>query len=360
MRAEQAARTGFRPQLREALQLYEKAFTLDPNFAEAFAADARTAAYVMRNNYDDILAAPVARKRAYEHASRALDINAEASLPFSVLAILQVVDSQHEAALASAERAVAFGPSDADAYAALSLVLTFMGRYADAVSAIETAIRLNPNLPITDRLVAGLAFLLNDNPERAIKEFEQARFEAPNVDDIHAMLTAAYASAGQTDEARIAATEAVRSTPTLSVDVYRILLSHLRSKKDLDRILAAMREGGLPQWPYGFSADSADRLTAEEIRHLAFGKTWQGRLEDGDPALAQIQPNGTFAFRTTTHIATGRAFVSDGLFCEQVEATLLGRPVCGSVYRRKKPEAEDHLDYTYVNALKVFHFSPVE
>ena len=113
LRAEQAARAGFRPQLRQALQLYEKAFALDPTFAEAFAADARTAAYVMRNDYDDVLAAPVARKRAYEHASRALDINAEASLPFSVLAILQVVDSQHEAALASAERAVAFGPSDA-------------------------------------------------------------------------------------------------------------------------------------------------------------------------------------------------------------------------------------------------------
>ena len=73
LRAEQAARTGFRPQLREALRLYEKATALDPTFAEAFAADARTAAFVMRNNYDDVLPGPVARKRAYEHAGRALE-----------------------------------------------------------------------------------------------------------------------------------------------------------------------------------------------------------------------------------------------------------------------------------------------
>ena len=142
LRAEQAARTGFRPQLQAALQLYEKAFTLDPAFAEAFAADAWTAAYVMRNDYDTVLPAPVARKRAYEHASKALSINPQAPLPFSVLAILQVVDHQHEEALASAERAVAFGPSDPDAYMALGLVLTFMGRYDDAVAAIETAARL--------------------------------------------------------------------------------------------------------------------------------------------------------------------------------------------------------------------------
>jgi TolB-like protein/class 3 adenylate cyclase len=37
LRAEQAARTGFRPQLREALRLYEKATALDATFAEAFA-----------------------------------------------------------------------------------------------------------------------------------------------------------------------------------------------------------------------------------------------------------------------------------------------------------------------------------
>jgi tetratricopeptide (TPR) repeat protein len=197
-------------------------------------------------------------------------------------------------------------------------------------------------------------------PERAIKEFERARAEAPNVDDVYAMLAAAYAWVGRTEEARLAAAEAVRLTPNLSVETYRTLLSHFRSKQDLARILAAMREGGLPQWPRGFSADSRDRLTSDEIRNLALGRTWEGRLEDGGPALTQIQPNGTFAFRTTTHIVTGRAFVSDDMFCEQVEATFLGRPLCGFVYRRENASGQDGLDYTYVNPVKVFHFSPVK
>ena len=193
-----------------ALSLYEKATALDPTFAEAFAADARTAAFALRNNHDDVLPAPVARKRAYEHAGRALEIDPEAPLPFAVLAILQVVDGRHEEALASAERAVALGPSDAEAQVALSLVQTFGGHPAEAVAAIETAMRLNPSLPASDRIVAGLAFLLNDKPERAIETLERARAEAPNVDDTYAMLTAAYARAGRMDAAHRAAAEAVR------------------------------------------------------------------------------------------------------------------------------------------------------
>jgi adenylate cyclase len=136
LRGEQAARTGL---LREALQLYTKATTLDPSFADAYAADARTAVDIWRNVFDDILPGPVARKRAYEKAGRALELNPESSRPYTILAGLQVVDGRYEEALASARRGVALGPSDSEAHAALSLVLTFDGRHADAVAAIEIA-----------------------------------------------------------------------------------------------------------------------------------------------------------------------------------------------------------------------------
>ncbi len=48
------------------------------------------------------------------------------------------------------------------------------------------------------------------------------------------------------------------------------------------------------------------------------------------------------------------------MFCERIEALSLGRSVCGPVYRRTDPSGEDDLAYTYVNATKIFHFSPVE
>lgn len=359
-RAERATKTGFRPQLREALRLFEKAMTLDPTFARAFAADAWLAAYVMRNNYDDVLPGPVARKRAYEHASKALQIDPTESLPFSVLAILQVVAGRHEEALNSAERAVLLGPNEAEAHTALSFVLTFSGRHADSVSAIETAIKLNTSLPVGDSILAGLTFLLNDQPERAVAMLESARAKAPGVDDIHVMLAAAYTLAGRSDAARSAATEAVRLSPNVCVELYRVTLAHFNNDNDLARILNALRASGLPEWPYRFTAGSRDRLTVDEIKKLAFGQTWQGRIEGGGPALMQMKPNGDLVFRTISRIATGKARISSDMLCERIEGSSLGRSACGPVYHRATSSGENELAYTYVNASKVFHFSPVE
>ena len=331
LRAEQASRSGFRPRLREALDLYKKAIVLDPEFADAYAADARTAAYAMRSNYDDVIPGPVARKRAYQNAGRALEIASGSPLPFAVLAILQVVDDRHDEALESAKQAVALGPSDAEAHAALSLVLTFIGHHEEAVEAIVSAMRLNPSLPTSDQIVAGLAFLLNDDAERAIEILEDARAEAPNVDDVHAILAAAYASADRFDEARLASNEVLRISPSLSVEQYRIIFAQFRHHDDRVKILDALSASGLPQWPYGFSADPDDKLMGEEISQLALGRTWQGRIEAEGPALAQIQSGGELALRTARHISTGSAFVADDMLCEQIELLSFGFPARSAV-----------------------------
>ena len=355
LRGEQAERTGL---LREALQLYTKATTLDPSFAEAYAADARTAVYVWRLDYDNVLPGPVARRRAYEKAGSALELNPESSRPYAILAILQVVDRRYEEALASAGRAVALGPSDAEAHAALSLVLTFAGRHADAVAAIETAQQFNPSLSTSERLVAGLAFLLHGDYARAIETLKRARAEAPRLIDSHALLAAAYARAGRLSEARDAAAEARRTVPVTSVETWRVLYAHFRNGQDLERVLEAMRDAGLPEWPFDFRGEDRDRLSGADISRLAFGRTWQGQTGAGDPALLQLGRDGKTAFRTPTQIATGTAFVDRDMLCEQSENVLLGRPRCGPVYRRTRDPGKP--EYTYVNAFTLFHFSPVE
>src|SRR5215475_4835764 len=355
LRGGQAERTGRLP---EALQLYAKATTLDPSFADAYAADARTAVYVWRLVYDNVLPGPVARKRAYEKAGRALELNPESSRPYAILAVLQVVDRRYEEALDSAERAVALGPSDSEAHAALSLVLTFAGRHAEAVAAIETAQRLNPSLSTSERLIAGLAFLLHGDYVRAIEILERARAEAPGLIDVPTLLAAAYARAGRLNEARAMAAEATRLVPVTAVETWRVLYAHFRNSQDLERVLDAMRDAGLPQWPFDFRGEERDRLNGEDISRLAFGRTWQGRTEAGESALLQFSRDGKTAFRTPTQIVTGTAFVDGDMLCQQSDNVLLGRPRCGPIYRQKHGANEP--EYTYVNAYFVFHFSPVE
>jgi hypothetical protein len=52
--------------------------------------------------------------------------------------------------------------------------------------------------------------------------------------------------------------------------------------------------------------------------------------------------------------------VEGDLLCEQSESVLFGRVRCGPVYRGALEPGADGPRYTYVNAQKLFHFSPVD
>ena len=213
LRGEQAARTGRASALREALDFYARAVALDPDFAEAFAADARAAVNIWRNNYDTVLQSALARKRAYENAGRALQLNPDLSLPYAMLAILQVVDERYEEAIESAKRAVALGPGDVEAHVALGYVYLVAGQFAEAAAAIDTALKLDPNLSPADRVVAGLVFFFNGENDRAIAILERARADAPGAVNILVALAAAYARAGRISDARAAVAEGIRTPP---------------------------------------------------------------------------------------------------------------------------------------------------
>jgi adenylate cyclase len=212
---------------------------------------------------------------------------------------------------------------------------------------------------MSERQVAGMAFLLHGDYDRAIETLERARPEALRGEvGVSGLLAAAYARAGRLNEAHDVAAEARRRTPVVSIELWCVQYAHFRNDQDLEHLLDAMRDAGLPEWPLNFRGDDRDRLNGEDISRLAFGRTWRGRTEAGESALLQFSRDGKTAFRTPTQIVTGTAFVDGDMLCQQSENVLLGRPRCGPVYRRTHDPGEP--EYTYVNAFTVFHFSPVE
>jgi adenylate cyclase len=357
LRGEQVSRTGRPSALREALHFYAQAVALDPSFAEAFAADARTAVYIWRNNYDYVLQSALARKRAYENAGRALQLNPNLSLPYAMLAILQVVDQRYEEAIESAKRAVVLGPGDVQAHVAIGYVYLFAGKFADAAAAIKAALRLDPNLSPVDRQVAGLVFFFNGDNDRAIATLERAREDAPGVSTILISLAAAYARAGRIADARAAVAQCIRSPDYNSLAAIRVAWAHFRNGKNLTFVLETLREAGLPEWPFNFSADENDRLNGEEIARLVLGNTLQGRIEPGLPTMMQIGQDGKTAFRSSSQFLTETVFVDRDQLCEKSE-NIFGLADCGPVYKRKS--ADGGPSYAYVNSSKVFYFSPVK
>lgn len=357
LRGEQAARSGSRPGLRKAMDFYEKAVALDPAFADAYAADARTAVFAWRLVYDDVLPSPVAKKRAYEMAGRALELNPRASQPYATLAILQCVDGQYNQAIASARKAVALGPSNVDAQIALGFALSAAGQHADGAAAISAAQRIDPNLSTTDRIVAGLVLLLNGDFAGSISTLEGARAGADR-DDILILLAAAYAGADRMEEARAAVSDALRIYLVGNIESYILSISYLRRKEDQETVRGLLRRAGYPKWPYNFQADERDKLRGEEVSRLILGRDLRGKTGGGSPAIMQVGRDGAMVFRSNTLLYSGRAFVKNDDLCTQSESVALNRPHCGPVYRRSM--AGDGLAYTFVNATTVFHFSPRE
>ncbi len=359
LRAEQATRTGRRSRLLEALALFDKAEALDPDFAEAFAADAHATAYVWRSAYDDVLQSALARKRAYEKASRALALDPVLSSPYAVLAVMQVVDRRYEQAVTSAQQAVSLGAADAEAHMALAYVQLFSGNHAEAAAAVETALRHDPNLSAINRYTAGLVFYLQRDYTKAIDNFQRARDGSPGNGDFVTPLAMAYVRAGRLDDARATVTEGLRFLAGRdSLAGWRISNAHFRNEQDLTSIIDALREAGLPEWPFGFKGNEQDRLHGDEIASTVMGKLLRGKTEpSGSPALMQIEPNGKAAFRSATQMITGTVFVNDDMLCEQSE-NAFGRADCGPVY--KPANAPDETSYAYVNSTKVFYFSPVK
>ncbi|MGO6842055.1 tetratricopeptide repeat protein [Rhizobium ruizarguesonis] len=363
LRGEQAARSGKRDGLQQALAFYDKAEALDPAFAEAFAFDARTTVNIWRASFNDIMQSALARKRAYEKASIALKLDPDLSSPYAILGIMQVVDRRYEEAIASAERATALGPGDAAAQIALGYVQLFASNHAEASAAVETALRLDPDLSAIDREIAGLVFLVKGDTARAVETLERVRDDAPEVSEFRIVLAAAYARANRLAEARAAAAEGLQllsGSETFnerSLAAWRIGYAHFRNPEDLRLITDALSQAGLPEWPFGFTADEKDRVKGAALASLVFGHTWQGQLEPGgQPAILQIAEDGSAGFRSMTRMYTARLYVDQDVLCEQSE-NMFGRPDCGPVYIRGD---ESDKFYTYTNSGKVFHFTVAE
>ena len=346
--------------LLRALELYQKALSLDGEFADAYAGHARAALFLWTYSYDRTLPGTVARRKLYESAGRALALNPELPRARAVLAEAQSVDGEHEAAIDSARRAVEFGPSNAEARATLASVLAYAGRPAEAVDAAETALRLDPRPPASVLQTAGLALFLDDQYDRAIEALQQAQDLAAGLSEPLELLATTYALAGRSQRAKDEVEVLLQGIPSLSIQFYRVMYAHHRRSEDLARRLEGLRKAGMPEWPYGYPGRPEQRLDRSHASAVTFGHTWQGQHRSGEPFLVQISEDGTTAYRSPSSLRTGRLALREDRLCDLSDDFLLGRANCGYVYQDPSSVDGTKYEYVYVNAFSFMHFSVVD
>jgi adenylate cyclase len=205
--------------------------------------------------------------------------------------------------------------------------------------------------------IAGFIWFMDRQYERALEAFERARLEMPDNEVLGELLAMSYVKLGRREDAAREMAKVLAVFPPLSINSRRDDFSYYKRSEDLEHVLGALQEAGVPEWPFGFEGRSEDRLNEHAVKEIAFGRTWSGRVNQGTPFIQEIDERGTMAYRSANSFFTGEAFIDAGMLCIRTEVTSLGQDQCGFIYRNPQGAAENNDEYVYVNAYSLMKFS---
>ena len=168
--------------LEKSIDYYRQALTLDPDYADAYAAMGDS--YVLLSSYGGPEPSQ-SLKIARENAIRALKLNPKLGEAHTVLAAVKVdLDSDWAGAVREYQEAIRLNPEYPTAHHWYALHLSRLGRHAEAESEIQKALQLDPLSLIIQTDAAEIFYRAGDSA-RATAYLEKTVELDPNFADAH-------------------------------------------------------------------------------------------------------------------------------------------------------------------------------
>lgn len=239
-----------RESIAAAIGYYEKAISIDPGYANAYARMANM--YDIKARFGWSKDAEADRKKAVALAEKAVALDERN--PFShwtlgriltrlrsggVKALIRAVDAL--------ERAIELDPGYADAYAFLSYLYVGIGEPEKALVAIESAMKRNPRYPFWYIRNRGIIRYMEGNYDAAIADFEEAVQRNPTTYFVRWWLAAAYAQAGRQQDADWQLEEMRGLGFKLTVKEVIEQEAVIRHPPYVERYAAGLRKAGIPE-----------------------------------------------------------------------------------------------------------------
>jgi tetratricopeptide (TPR) repeat protein len=226
----------------KARQALESAIALDPKYSDAYA----ELGWVY---FIDVVSQwtrdPHVFDLMFEAARQAVTFDDSNAFAYTLLsAVYMFVKKDYDQSLTAAERAIAIDPNSALGYGSLAFVLEDSGRPAEAIQAVEKAMRLDPRNSEWPPylLIEAEGYALMGRCDEAIPVLREYLGRS-NFIMAHDWLAACYAEVGRMDDARTEAAEVMRINPSFSLERQR-QLSTLKGPMR-DRIYGDMAKAGL-------------------------------------------------------------------------------------------------------------------
>jgi len=231
--------------LYEARRYLERSLSVDVGYARAYAALSRTHMIAWVNPSDGDYLNPDALDRAYQLASKALQLDPNLPQAHADLGYVLTYKRQHEASLAKFEAAIALNPNFTEWRFALALV--YAGEPARATDIVKAHMRLDPYCPPAAPGFLGFAHYMLEDYAEALAPLTDCVSRAPNMRSGHAWLAATYAQIGELKKARKEAVEVLRIEPGWTIEGAARQLAVFKYPRDVEHWLAGLRKAGLPE-----------------------------------------------------------------------------------------------------------------
>jgi TolB-like protein len=226
-----------------AQALLEKATTIDPNYGQAYGVLATSHTFSAHMGWEDMATvAPVAERAA------AAAILADSEDPWAHFALgcVYLFARRFDDSLAEFEAALGLNPNFSMAQGYYGLALAYCGRWQEAQSAAQRAVRLSPRDPLAAVYcgIASYAQFVGRNYDEAMRLAREGIRQRGDFVGAHRVLTAAAGMAGQNEVAKAALQELRRAQPNISLDW---IAKEMPIRQDAERkhYLEGFRRAGL-------------------------------------------------------------------------------------------------------------------
>jgi adenylate cyclase len=224
-----------------ARALFEQALVIDPNNAIAIT-------FLAVANYFDYIYGWGNPGTDYDikilgEADRAIALVPDYDLPYQPKSMYLATSHRLDEAVHAADAGLTINPNNAFLYSARAAAEKYLGRFDEAKSDFQQAIRLSPHDPFRtdwDRQLGDVE-LGSGHPEAAIVQYRKALDAGDRTYWVYADLAAAYGLLGRMDEAKPFVAETLRVNPNFTIKWYREHIPVIPARID------GMRRAGLPE-----------------------------------------------------------------------------------------------------------------
>ena len=341
---------------KRAIPEFEQAVALDQNYSRAYAALAMIYMRSATRHWTKLLG--VSQDEAVSRARKYLALANEhpTTLSRQVAGWLDEWDNNMDAAIREFDGAIARDPADPWSYAYKAFVLNLDGRYAEAMTAIDEAIRRDPYGEVYFfYLVRGIAAFGLERLDEAVDILTTASRLNPDDQWSQLFLAATDLQRGRIREAwsavaRFNTLSLGLENPPMSTDWVKDVFWY---RALAGRLAGVLRQSGIPERSQAW-------LSSDEIKRLLIGHTLASNdRESGVEYKASFSPDGVEIVSGDWGLKSGEKVRIDGKDYGQICADQTNNR-CAMIYRNVRGTNEKKDEYVWVSVDQRVPFSQAD